>query len=63
MYVFFGILALCRYNGYEFETNKHNPREPHSLSGDRIAALIECEDGDLLIETRQMGLDLFDPTT
>ena len=60
---FAALNALCRYDGYEIKTYKYDHKNPYSLSGDRITALIECKEGELLVGTWQMGMDIFDPVT
>ncbi|MBN2213640.1 MAG: response regulator [Bacteroidales bacterium] len=60
---FVALNALCRYDGYEFKTYKHNPKNTNSLSGDRINALVETADGELLIGTHQTGIDILNLRT
>ena len=52
--------GLNRYDGYQFKTYMHDPREPESLSEDRIKSLLEDSQGRLWIGTFGGGLNLFD---
>ena len=63
-FIWFAALnSLCRYDGYEIETYKYDPRNPNSLSGDRITDLKETRNQFLLVGTWQKGLDVFNTFT
>ncbi len=48
--------GLNRYDGYEFVTYKHDPKNPASLPASSILTLLEDESGDLWIGTEGGGL-------
>jgi len=52
--------GLIRYDGYQFETFRHDPLDSTSISNDVINALYEDLDGMLWVGTDQ-GLNRFDP--
>lgn len=55
--------GLNRYDGYDVEIFKHDPKDDASISDNYIFSLIEGSDGSLWIGTAGNGLDRFDPTT
>ena len=55
--------GLNRYDGYTFKTYKPDPDVPTSLSDRWISSILEDEDGQLWIATRQGGLNRYDPRT
>ena len=60
-FVWFGTRnGLNKYDGYTFTIYKNNIDDTHSLSNDRIADMLEDEDGNLWIATIDGGLDMFD---
>jgi ligand-binding sensor domain-containing protein/signal transduction histidine kinase len=54
--------GLGRYDGYGFETFRHDPADPRSLSDNYIIALHESRDGTLWVGTSDGGLNRFDGT-
>ncbi len=48
--------GLNRYDGYEFVIYKHDPRDPASLPGSSIRALLEDDSKDLWVGTENGGL-------
>ena len=56
-----GLLRLDRQTG-KFETYRHNPADPYSLSNDIVTRLLVDHNGTLWIATND-GLDCFDPAT
>ena len=52
--------GLNKYDGYTFTIYKNNIEDANSLSNDRIADLLEDEDGNIWIATIDGGLDMFD---
>ncbi len=51
-YLWFGtFIGLNRYDGYRFETYRHDPNDPQSLPGNIINALMEDDRGRLWIGT------------
>lgn len=62
-FMWFGTLAgLNRYDGYEFKTFKHDPRDSTSLKDDFITSIFELPDNKLYLETRS-GHNVYDPQT
>ena len=60
-YLWFGTqYGLSRYDGYRFETYRHRPGDPHSLSDSEITDLSLAADGRFWVATRN-GLNRFDP--
>ncbi len=55
--------GLNRYDGYTFETFRHDPNAATSLASDDISFLIQDASGWLWLATWGGGLDRFDPTT
>ena len=54
------VSALQRYDGYTFETYRHDPIDPDSIASSEVIAMIEDSDGQLWLTTRQSGLDRLD---
>jgi ligand-binding sensor domain-containing protein len=52
--------GLNKYDGYTFTVYKNNTDDANSLSNDRIADMLEDEDGNIWIATIDGGLDMFD---
>ncbi len=52
--------GLGRYDGYDFETFRHDPADPRSLSDNYIIALHQTHDGTLWVGTSDGGLNRFD---
>ncbi|QTD49229.1 two-component regulator propeller domain-containing protein [Sulfidibacter corallicola] len=49
--------GLNRFDGYEFEILRHNPRDPDSLSGNHIVRLYQDRKGELWVGTWDSGLN------
>ncbi|WP_084190373.1 hybrid sensor histidine kinase/response regulator transcription factor [Reichenbachiella agariperforans] len=47
----------------EFEQFRHDPKNPNSLSSDKVLYLEKCYDGDIWVCTLDGGLNKFDPET
>jgi len=62
-YMWFGTdNGLYRYDGYEFRTFKHDPKNPRSLRNNAIRNLLVASDGTLFIgQIVGAGLSYFDP--
>ena len=56
-----GLLRLDRRTG-NFQTYRHNPADPHSLSNDIVTRLLVDHDGTFWVATND-GLNRFDPAT
>ena len=54
--------GLCRYDGYQIITYKHNPLDPNSLASDLLETVCVDSAGKVWIGTGA-GLDRFDPLT
>ncbi len=52
--------GLYRYDGYNFKVFRHNPQDPHSISGNLVQTLVEDSKGRIWIGTRHSGLNRFD---
>ena len=60
-FVWFGTRhGLNKYDGYAFTIYKNNIDDAQSISNDRIADMLEDEDGNIWIATIDGGLDMFD---
>ena len=55
--------GLNRFDGYHFETFRHDPNAVTSLASDDISFLLEDASGLLWLATWGGGLDRFDPVT
>ncbi|RCW36187.1 ligand-binding sensor domain-containing protein [Marinilabilia salmonicolor] len=55
--------GLNRYDGYNYITYRHNPSDKHSISGNYIQCIVQGEDNDLWIGTRNNGLSRLDYST
>ncbi|MCH9651096.1 MAG: response regulator [Deltaproteobacteria bacterium] len=55
--------GLNRYDGYEFHTFLHDPRDPSSLAHDSIKAVLVDQEGRLWVGTDGGGLNLLDRAT
>lgn len=63
-FIWFGTQdGLCRYDGYDFKTYRHESGNPNSLSNNFIWDLYEDKDGIIWIATFGGGLNSFDPKT
>jgi signal transduction histidine kinase/ligand-binding sensor domain-containing protein/DNA-binding response OmpR family regulator len=51
--------GLNKYDGYTFTVYRNNPRDPHSISGNFIQAIVEDAKGDLWIATSGGGVSRF----
>lgn len=51
--------GLNKYDGYTMTVYKHDPRDPNSLAGHWITAIIEDDEGTLWIGSRDGGLNRF----
>ncbi len=51
--------GLNRYDGYRFQTFRHDPMDSTSISGNEILSLSPTPLGDLFIATRSSGLNLW----
>lgn len=59
-FMWFGTRSgLNRFDGYSFTSYKHDEDDPFSISGNEIISLIECQDKNLWIGTRDEGLNRF----
>ena len=54
--------GLNRYDGYQFITYRHNPKDNHSLSNNFVGDIIQDSEGNLWIATKN-GLNKFDVKT
>ncbi len=54
--------SLNRYDGYDFETYKHDPDDPDSLSISEVMSICTSQDGTLWFGTRGGGLNRYEPT-
>ncbi|HEY0175680.1 MAG TPA: two-component regulator propeller domain-containing protein, partial [Pedobacter sp.] len=62
-FMWFGTLSgLNRYDGYEFKTFKHDPRDSSSLTDDFVTGIFELPGNKLYLETRS-GPNIYDPAT
>jgi len=55
--------GLIRYDGYRFTRYARDPRDPDSLGGVFIRALLVSDDGRLWVGTDADGVSVFDPNT
>ena len=53
--------GLVRYDGYEFRLYRHDPKNKHSLSENRIRTIEGGDDGRLWIATTTAGVSIYDP--
>jgi ligand-binding sensor domain-containing protein/tRNA A-37 threonylcarbamoyl transferase component Bud32 len=53
--------GLCRYDGIEFKTYSHDPRDKTTVSSNLIWCLTEDRFGMLWIGTSEKGINRFDP--
>ncbi len=61
-YMWFGTQdGLQRYDGYDFQTFRHEAGNPASLADNFISALLASPDGGLWVGTLGMGLDRLEP--
>jgi DNA-binding NtrC family response regulator/ligand-binding sensor domain-containing protein len=61
-FMWFGTTTgLNRFDGYKFKVYKHEPGNPHSLSGNMIEALYVDRSGVLWVGTGGNGLNKFEP--
>lgn len=51
--------GLCRWDGYQFKTYRHDPTDPLSLGDGAVISLLEDQNGALWVGTIK-GLDRFD---
>ncbi len=51
--------GLLRYDGYTFETYRHDPADDQSISGNHIWSIAEDVNGDLWIGTSARGLNRY----
>jgi ligand-binding sensor domain-containing protein len=54
--------GLCRYDGYQITTYRHNPLDLHSLASDTLETVVVDSTGFVWVGT-SAGLDRFDPST
>ncbi len=54
--------GISRYNGYEFQTFRHDPGDPVSISDNKVNYILEDKNGTLWVGA-QSGLNSFDPKT
>lgn len=60
-FMWFGTVeGLARFDGYECKVFRHHPEDPHSLSGNHIAAMVKDGRGGLWIGLQNEGLNHFD---
>ncbi|NPA35643.1 MAG: SpoIIE family protein phosphatase [Chlorobi bacterium] len=52
-----------RYDGYKFIEYKHNPHDSLSIAGNVIQSVIETNDGNLWIGTKDNGISVWDRKT
>lgn len=63
-YMWFGTTdGLCNYDGYKFTTYKNDGNNEFSLSQNVITSVAELPDGNLIIGTRDQGINIFDRNT
>jgi ligand-binding sensor domain-containing protein/signal transduction histidine kinase len=55
--------GLSCYNGYTFESFRHDPEDPYTLSDNHIQALCEDRDGSIWVGTADGGLNRLDRNT
>ena len=53
--------GLNRFDGYEFRSWRHDPRDPDSIASNWINQILVDHEGQLWISLRTGGLDRFDP--
>ncbi|QMU28145.1 hybrid sensor histidine kinase/response regulator transcription factor [Adhaeribacter radiodurans] len=56
-------MGLMRYNGYNWSTYQHDPKNTHSLINDNVKTVCPTRDGLVWVGTWGMGLDCLDPET
>ncbi|MCR9251298.1 MAG: methyl-accepting chemotaxis protein [bacterium] len=60
-YVWIGTVdGLNRYNAYEIEVFKNDPKNDQSIAGNVITSIAEDADGRIWITTRNKGISIFD---
>ncbi len=52
--------GLCRYDGYNVTTYKHNIVDKSSMSSSDVVCIYEHKDGKIYVGTRTGGLNIFD---
>lgn len=55
--------GLCKYDGYNFVTYRNNPEDISSISQNVITAIAELPDGNLIIGTRDQGINILDKSS
>jgi len=55
--------GLSYYNGYTFESFRHDPEDPRTLSSNHVQALYEDRDGFIWVGTADGGLNRLDRNT
>lgn len=55
--------GLHRYDGYELVKYTHDPKTPHSISGNLIHDIVEDQQGHLWIAAGESGVNRYDPAT
>ncbi len=55
--------GLNRYDGYSFKIYRHNPEDPHSISGNFIQTIVQDDSHNLWIGTKGAGLNKLDYKT
>jgi two-component system, sensor histidine kinase and response regulator len=54
--------GLSRYDGYRFRQYRHEPNDPHSMSGSHVTTLFKDRSGKLWVASDR-SLDAYDPVT
>ncbi len=55
--------GLNRYNAYNIEVFKYNPKDPNSIGGNVITSIAEDKDGRIWVATRNKGISIYDWST
>ncbi len=63
-FMWFGTrFGLNRYDGHEFRVFNHDPKDPTSIPGHWIAALLEDRLGYIWLATQEDGVAIYNPST